>query len=423
MSTKSSTLALNGGQRAVTQQLPPMYPGGMRIGDEEEAEVLEVLRSKRLFRYYGPSRGESKVAQFEAAFARTVGVPHAAAVSSGTAALMSALAGLGVGPGDEVIVPAYTWIATASAAVAMGAVPIIAEVDESLTLDPADVGRKITPRTKAIMAVHMRGAPCDLDALLAVARPRGVAVVEDVAQAAGASYRGRRLGSIGDAGAFSLQFNKIITAGEGGVLTTASDAIHQRVLMYNDVVGGLRNGLPPDQVLPGINLRMGELQGAVALAQLRRLDDLLLAMRRNKAAIKGAVAEQAAAKGVSFRAIRDEAGEAAIALVLFMRTPEQARFAAEALSAEGAGADVLYDPDDVDYHIYPHWAPIMHQRAWSSEGGPWRWHAGDVRYEPDMCPRSLDLLGRAVHLNISPDLSAAQVEEVAEALSKVLEAI
>jgi dTDP-4-amino-4,6-dideoxygalactose transaminase len=400
-----------------------MYPGGMRIGPEEEAEVLEVLRSKRLFRYYGPARGESKVAQFEAAFAQRIGVPHAAAVSSGTAALMSALVGLGVGPGDEVIVPAYTWIATASAAVAVGAVPIIAEVDESLTLDPADVARKITPRTRAIMAVHMRGAPCNMDALQAVARPQGVALVEDVAQAAGASYGGRRLGSIGDAGAFSLQFNKIITAGEGGVVTTASDATHERVLMYNDVVGGLRNGLPPEQILPGINLRMGELGGAVALAQLRRLDDLLLAMRRNKAAIKGAVSGQAAAKGVRFRAIRDAEGEAAIALVMFLPTAAQAQFAAEALRAEGAGGSVLYKPDDVDYHVYAHWAPIMQRRALSEAGGPWLWHGGDVRYERDMCPRSLDLLGRAVHLNVSPDLSAAQLEEVAEALSKVLEAI
>ena len=159
-------LAIDGGQPARRRPDPPMYPGGNLIGDEEEQAVLEVLRSKRLFRYYGPQPGPSRVAQLEAAFAAHMGAQKAiavssgtAAVSSGTAALMCGLAGIGVGPGDEVIVPAYTWIASASAVVMMGGIPIVAEVDDTLTLNPADVERKVTPRTKAIMPVHMRGAP------------------------------------------------------------------------------------------------------------------------------------------------------------------------------------------------------------------------------------------------------------------------
>src|SRR5206468_8739800 len=140
-------------------------------------------------------------------FAQHTGVGYARAVNSGTAALICALVGAGVGPGDEVIVPAYTWISTATAPLMLGAVPVIAEVDDSLTLDPEDVRRKITPLTRAIMPVHMRGAPTDMDAIMAIARERGLAVVEDVAQANGGSFRGRRLGAIGDLGAFSLQFN------------------------------------------------------------------------------------------------------------------------------------------------------------------------------------------------------------------------
>ena len=225
---EATRLAIEGGTPAVTSPLPRMYPGGMRIGREEEEAVLEVLRSKRLFRYYGPHSDRSRVSELEEAFAAVMGVQHAAAVSSGSAALMCALAGLDVGPGDEVIVPAYTWIASASAVVAMGAVPILAEVDESLTLDPADVRRKITRFTRAIIPVHMRGAPSQMNELMAIAREHNLPVLEDVAQADGGSYQGKRLGSIGDVGAFSLQFNKIITCGEGGMVTTNDDGILRR---------------------------------------------------------------------------------------------------------------------------------------------------------------------------------------------------
>ena len=419
---EATRLAIEGGTPVVTSPLPPMYPGGMRIGREEEEAVLEVLRSKRLFRYYGPTPGPSKVAELEDAFAAVIGTKNSAAVSSGSAALMCALAGLGVGPGDEVIVPAYTWIASASAVVAMGAVPILAEVDESLTLDPADVRRKISPSTKAIIPVHMRGAPSQMDELMAIAREHNLTVLEDVAQADGGSYHGQRLGSVGDVGAFSLQFNKILTCGEGGMVTTNDDGILRRVLMYNDVVGGQRNNVPDDEILPGINFRMSELQGAVALVQLGRLDELLGDMRQRNAEIKDGIAGVAQQKGVAFRRSNDPDGDTGIALIFFAPTPERATFITEALEAEGVDAFVLYRPEAVDYHIYAHWSPILGQRTWSANGGPWRWHEGKVDYSPDMCPQTLDLLGRAVHLDVSPDLSDQNVAEIVEAVNKVLSA-
>lgn len=193
-------LAIQGGVPARKRPLPPMYPGGMMIDEEEEQAVLEVLRTKRLFRYYGPGEGPSKVAELEAAFAAHMGIRYGLAVTSGTTALISGLQGVGVGPGDEVIVPAYTWIASASAVLALGGVPVPAEVDESLTLDPEDAEHKISAYTKAIMPVHMRGAPCRMDELMALAQRHGLRVVEDAAQADGGSYKGRRLGSIGDVG-------------------------------------------------------------------------------------------------------------------------------------------------------------------------------------------------------------------------------
>ncbi len=280
--TPADTLAIHGGKPAKTNPAPPMYPGGMAIDAEEEQAVLEVIRSKRLFRYYGPEPGPSKVEELENKFAAHLGTQFALAVTSGTAALICGLQAIGVGPGDEVIIPAYTWIASASAVLAVGGVPVLAEVDQSLTLDPGDVEKKISPDTKAILPVHMRGTPCRMDAILEIAGRHGLKVVEDVAQADGASYKNRRLGTWGNVGCFSLQFNKIITSGEGGIVATNDEALWKRALQYHDVIGGLRNGIPPEETLWGINFRMPELLAAVMLVQLRRLDGLLSAMRARK---------------------------------------------------------------------------------------------------------------------------------------------
>ncbi len=413
-------LAIHGGPPAVSAPLPPMYPGGMRIDQEEEAAVLEVLRAKRLFRYYGPYPGASKVEQLEQDFASFTGAQRALAVTSGTAALICGLVGLGVGPGDEVIVPAYTWIASASAVVAAGAVPVMAEVDESLTLDPRDLEAKITPYTRAVIPVHMRGAPCRMDAILEVARRHDLAVLEDVAQADGASYLGRRLGTWGDAGAYSLQFNKIITSGEGGILVTSRQDVYERAVMFHDVVGGSRNQIPEERILPGINFRMPELLAAVSRVQLRRLEGLLADMRERKRFLKEVVNAVAARKGVQLRTIHDPAGDAAIALVFFLPDAPAAQEVSDALDAEGLPNSILYAPDEVDYHVYAHWSPIINQRAWTPGGGPWINHPRRIEYSREMCPRTLDLLGRAVHIDISPELSAAQLEEMAHALEKVL---
>lgn len=422
-SEKSILLAIEGGTPAVSQPLPPMYPGGMWIDEEEEAAVLEVIRTRRLFRYYGPQPGPSKVAELEEVFAKFMGVQYGLAVTSGTAALICSLAGLGIGPGDEVIVPAYTWIASASAVVAVGAVPIMAEVDDSLTIDPNDLEHKITPFTRAVIPVHMRGAPCRMDAILDIARKHNLLVLEDTAQADGASYQGKHLGSFGDAGAFSLQFNKIITSGEGGMMVTDRKEVYDRAVMYHDVIGGMRNQIPQEQILPGINFRMPELLGAVSLVQLRRLNALLDAMRARKYMIKENISRLAAQKGIQFRKIHDPKGDAAVALVFFLPETDLARRVAMALAAEGIPASTMYAPDRVDYHIYAHWSPIMNQRAWTSGAGPWVNHPRRITYHHDMCPKTLDLLSRAVHLDISPDFTNNQIEEITEGLNKVFNSL
>lgn len=412
-------LAIDGGEPAVRHGLPPMYPGGMRIAEAEEEAVLRVLRSKRLFRYYGPDEGPSEVAGLESAFSERLGTPHALGVASGTAALTCALAALGVGPGDEVIVPAYTWIATAAAVTAVGAVPVIAEVDDSLTLDPEDAERRITPRTKVLLPVHMRGAPADMDAIMEVARRHRLRVLEDAAQALGASHRGRRLGTIGDMGAFSLQFNKILTSGEGGMVATREKDLYERALMYHDVAASQRSGLDPDQTFVGTTCRMSELQGAVARVQLDRLEGMLSTMRERKRMIREGIAEVARDHEVEFRRLNDEEGDASIALIMEMPNSAQARHVSEALAAEGMRASILFRRERSDYHVAYHWKPILERRSWAPATA-WDRNPDAVREEEARWPRTLDLLERAVGVDVSPELTEEQAHQVTTALRKVL---
>jgi 8-amino-3,8-dideoxy-alpha-D-manno-octulosonate transaminase len=395
-------LARDGGPPARTRPEPPMFPGGMEIGEEEVAAVTRVLRSKNVFRYYGVDDGPQEVAAFEQEFSAHLGAKHTLAVNAGSSALICGLIGAGVGRGDEVIVPAYTWNATANAVIATGAIPVLAEVDDSLTLDPGDVAAKITARTKALLPVHMRGAPADMEALTGIARDHGLALIEDVCQAAGATFRGKRLGTFGDAGAFSLQFNKIITTGEGGVMVTDRDDVYDLAIDVHDCAGSVRRGIGLPQ-FPGYNFRASELQGAVARVQLRRLDGLLERMRGNQAWLAERVGEL---PGLTLRRSNDDGGDAGICLIAFAETRALAADAVDALKAEGVGAMLVYSPDFVDLHVYPYWKPVLDVIA----------HAGNPA--PD-CPRTLDLVGRAIHIDLSPLCEEQDLEELALAFAKV----
>jgi len=314
-----------------------MFPGGLRVAEDEEAAaveaVREVIRSKRLFRFYGvsPSLRGSKTRELENAFTRRMDTAHALAVNSGTSALVCALVGLEIGPGDEVVVPAYTWISTANAVLAVGAVPVVAEVDDSLTIDPADVERKLSPHTKAIVAVHMRGAPARMDVLSELARARGLRLLEDVAQAAGGSFQGRPLGSIGDAGAFSFQISKIMTAGEGGMVTTNDDAVYRRAAMYHDSAAPPHMGVAADEWLPGLNLRMSELHAAVLLVQLGRLDGVVADLRARKRRLRELLLGRLGAR-VTLLTLNDPAGDTGIALIFFLAEPRLAEQVVSALA-------------------------------------------------------------------------------------------
>jgi 8-amino-3,8-dideoxy-alpha-D-manno-octulosonate transaminase len=379
-----------------------MFPGGMEMGEEELEALARVIESKNVFRYYGVGEGPDEVVSFEREFAEHMGAKHALCVNAGSSALICALIGAGIGEGDEVIVPAYTWNATPNAVLASRALPVLAEVDESLTLNPADVERRITPRTRAILPVHMRGAPAAMDELVAIAKQHDLVLIEDVCQSAGASYRGQRLGTFGDAGAFSLQFNKIITTGEGGVMITDRDDLLDLALDVHDCANSVRRGtgLPK---FAGYNFRASELTGAMGRVQLTRLDGLLERMRANHARLS---AEIAGLPGLTLRRANDEDGDAGIALVAFADTAAKAAEGAAALNAEGVLAMQIYSPATLDLHIYPFWAPVLAALEAAGAG-------------PPDCPRTLHLVERAIHVDVSPLCEEQDLDEIAFAFEKV----
>jgi len=395
-------LARDGGTAARTRPEKPMFPGGMELGEEEVEAAAGVIRSHNVFRYYGVGEGPHEVADFERELAAFMGSEHALCVNAGSSALICGLIGAGVGPGDEVIVPAYTWNATPNAVIAARAIPVLAEVDESLTLDPEDVARKIGPKTRAILPVHMRGAPADMDALIGLASEHGLVVIEDVCQAAGASFRGKRLGTFGDAGAFSLQFNKIITTGEGGAMITDRRDLLDLAIDVHDCAGSVRRGAGLPQ-FAGWNFRASEIEGAVARVQLRRLDGLLERMRAGQAVVAERVS---ALPGLALRRATDEGGDAGICLVAFAASAELASEAVSALRAEGVLAMRIYDPAFVDLHVYPYWKPVLD--AIAAAGSP----------APE-CPRTLELLERSIHIDLSPLNDEQDLDEIAFAFEKV----
>jgi dTDP-4-amino-4,6-dideoxygalactose transaminase len=393
-------------------------PGMELIGEEEKRELLEVLEGGYLFRYGTTDNPDfkAKVYQLERAVTQLAGVDYAVAVNSGTTALLVALSGLGVGPGDEVIVPGYTFIASISSIIYARAIPILAEVDRTLNLDPEDVRRKITPRTKAIMAVHMLGNPARLDELRAIADEHGLLLIEDCAQAFGASYKGRRVGSIGHAGTYSFNIFKTITAGDGGMVVTDDEAAYRRFFGLHDqghspLRMGVEIGRRP---FVGLDFRMTELAAAVLLAQLRKLDTILSHLRANKRRFKEAIADL---PGLEFREITDPEGECATLLTVILPGEEVARKIAGAL-----GTRVVADSG---WHVYTNMEQILEKRTITSEGCPFTcpyYEGGEVRYWKGMLPQTDDLLSRAINISIGvsdPGLGSAVGVRMQDGLEEV----
>ncbi|MCG8915762.1 DegT/DnrJ/EryC1/StrS family aminotransferase [Actinokineospora sp. PR83] len=404
-------------------------PGYLFLGDEERALVQRALDEWQINRYRSDDSPEpSMVRALELEFAARTGSPHVLAVNSCTSALLTALAALGVGPGDEVIVPGYTFIATIAAVVHRGAVPVLAEVDDTLTLDPVDVRARITPATRAVIAVHMLGAPAALDELRAVADEYGLLLIEDVAQAAGGTHRGRALGTVGDAGAFSLNLFKVITSGDGGLLTLADDTAYERAFAFHDHgMRPLRQGIAEADSLFGLNLRMHELSAAVALGQLRKIDHILGALRAQKTALSEAIGEL---PGVAPARVTDPDGDCATFLVLRFDSAVAARDVAVRL-----GTSTLIDSGR---HYYGNMPQLTGRRTPAPSDHPFGCpaHPTEHSYAPRSLPRTDDLLARSVGLSvgvsdayigggfgITPFSPRTEIEAVAGAVRSAVEEV
>ncbi|MEU2792817.1 DegT/DnrJ/EryC1/StrS family aminotransferase [Streptomyces sp. NPDC007100] len=367
-------------------------PGYGSIGDEERANVLAVLDRWQATREAFDDPGEGvMVRRFERAAADRFGAAHCLAVNSGTSALIAALVGLGIGPGDEVIVPGYMFVASIASVLHCGADAVLAEVDASLTLDPADVRAKITPRTKAIMPVHMLGAPADLTALRALADEHGLLLIEDCAQSAGGSYRGRPLGTIGSAGTFSLNHYKVITALAGGFVLTDDPRVFQRAYSFHDQGWfPYRQDHGEGDPLLGMNLGLGELHAAVALAQLGKLDRILGRVRQVKRQLVAHIGEL---PGVRQRTLHDPEGECGTVAVYVFDDAAHAQDVATRL-----GVKTLIDSPTHYYGSLPTLAAFG-RGQWSAV--PFR-APGTRRAlhhcEPGALPRTDDILARTVAL-------------------------
>jgi len=419
----TARLALDGGTPIRATPLLPGWPGGLLIGDEEKAAVLEVIESQSLFRHYGP-RPLHRATALEKAFAGAMGARFGLAVTSGTAALITSLAACGVGPGDEVIVPTYTWVATINAVVILGAVPVFVDIDESLNMDPTAMAAAITPDTRAVVPVHMRGAPANLDPIVRAAQQHGLAVVEDAAQAVGGRYRGQRLGTFGAFGAYSLQYHKTITTGEGGMVVTSDPVLYEKAVRFHDQ-GSVRMeeldlfiaGDSP--LIIGINFRMGELTAAVGLAQIKKMDWIIDRMRAHQRRIKAGLRDIA---GLMPRSVHDEEGETGATVIFFVPTGEQADRFAKALAAENIPASV---PWWSGQHVYNHFDQIINRRLLANQKCSWDCprYKGSATLAKGQFPRTDAILKRAVHIDVHPLFTDQDVEDVITAVHKVARAI
>ncbi len=392
---------------------PDPYPGAHWLDAREDRAVLDVLHKRALFRYYGIHKPKyvERLEQTACAFYR---VKHALGVNSGTGALFTAMAALDIGPGAEVIVPAFFWVATVGAVVQANAMPVLCEIDDSFTLDPNDLERKITPRTRLLVAVHMAGVPCNMKTIMAVANKHRIPVFEDCAQANGGSFRGRKLGTFGQIGMFSLQWNKNATAGEGGLLVTNDSKLYERCVAAHDLGIPWIKGAPCDMgtVLWGGGRRMGELTGAVASVQLKKLPRITRHMRDSKNRIK---ARLAGTPGLTFRRLHDPAGDSGPFLIFLLETEAKAQQVIQRMHAAGLSSAARLA--EYSLHIYSNVPQLVKKVPLSPAGNPWNLpqnQAAVYEYGRGACPRSDALFARSILLPIPSRLTRAQEAAAAQ---------
>jgi dTDP-4-amino-4,6-dideoxygalactose transaminase len=374
------------------------------IGQEEIDAMARVVTSKALFRYGVGHECE----RFEQRYAAYLGARHFSLAASGSYALTAAMIGLGIGPGDEVLVPAHTYMASATSVLAAGAIPVIVDVNESITIDPAAIEAAIGPRTRAVIAVHMWGTTCDMDAIMGIARRRKLFVIEDTCQGVGGSYKGRKLGTIGDIGAYSFNFYKNMTAGEGGGVVTNDDAVAKRVNCAIDPCHAFWTGRDEDsKPFAGNGARASEFMGAVLNVQLDRIDGIIEAMRRERDTILAGIREL---ESLGLRAAPLNSREFDCGANVFLTLP----------SATTADLFVKTFPSVIagktGRHTYTEWDQVlMGAGAAHPLMNPYNMPANaECRrtYSKDMCARSLEILNRTILVPTHPLHTKGEIEDI-----------
>ena len=388
-----------------------------RIGQEEIDAVARVINSKDFFKI---NSSGCEVLNFETEWKEYMNTDYTLLMSSGFGAITSALIGLGIGPGDEVIVPAYTYIASALAVTAVGAIPVIADIDETLTIDATEVENKISKNTKAIIPVHIQGFPCNMNALSKLAEKYGIAIIEDACQAIGGKYKDKFLGTIGDAGAYSFNYYKVLTAGEGGALVTKNRRIYERALIFHDssavaFFGTQLDGIS-EPLFGGTEFRVSDITGAILREQLKKLPSIINGLHKNKFALIDMLkAPEKVAPS------HDSEGDCATTLVLRFDSADECN--AFAAKCEENGLTIVI-PINTGKHIYTNWTQIMEKRgAVHPAMDPFKMKENQglqMNYSMDMCPKTLDLLARTAYIAINPDWTSEEAEKISEIINNAL---
>jgi len=397
-------------------------PGFELWSDKERKEVNEVLETGILMRYGfdGPRKGVWKSKELEAAVCKTFGSKYAQLSSSGTSALTTAMSALGIGYGDEVITPCFTFVASFEAILSVGAVPVLADVDDTLTLNPDAVRKAITPKTKAVMPVHMCGSMADMDALLAICKEHNLVLLEDACQSIGGTYKGKSLGTIGDAGTFSFDFVKTMTCGEGGVIMTNREDVYFKSDGYtdhgHDHKGGADRGADLHPFI-GYNYRISELHAAVGLAQIKRLPEFLSIQKKNHAQLKNILAQ---IPEVSFRRIPDPAGDSCSFVSWFLPTEEITRAVVNELKAQGILAGNFYWFDN-NWHYIRKWDHLKNAVTLNSLHPDLK--AQVIHHATKDFTASDAVMGRCISTAISLVWSEEQIKEKGEKMVAVIKKV
>jgi dTDP-4-amino-4,6-dideoxygalactose transaminase len=429
--SRRAALAINGGTPVRSTPLPLEFPGVHYMDEEEIEAVVRVLRSRSPFRFYGVDL-QGEVEAFESEFAAFEGTSHCLALTSGTGALHTALAALGVGPGQEVIVPAYMWVSVVAAVVNLGAIPVLADIDDTFCLDPVSVEAKITPRTSGVIVVHMSGAPANVKAIAEVARRRGLFLLEDCAQCAGGSVDGQRVGTFGDIGIFSFQMNKNMTSGEGGCLVTRNEYLYQRAFAVHDT-GYARDAVGRamydklEYCLWGRGYRLDEMRAAVLRAQLRKLPQIIGKMHASKYRIREALQRF---PRVKLRRIVDERGDTGSFLLTTFSSAELARAVNLALRAEGivTFSQGINDILMIDWglHLYFNIPSLVYKTGVDKGRTPWSLAENKdsrTEYGKGTCPQADSLFERTCLLAVPSRLTGKDENDIIAAFEKVLTAL